>query len=154
MCRWDNENWPIHLPNLDQKLDPYISRWSKFAPILRIFGKMYVKFPQMWEIFFENFVKICYWKKRRPIELPKVRFEKGSFIYQRGENGTLFRGTSPIPHVTWIPSNTLPKVESHWRYWGKTRSRHKQMHTFTSHQTSIIFCTEDLDHQLPSVVLS
>ena len=24
MCRWENENWPIHLPNFDSKLDPYI----------------------------------------------------------------------------------------------------------------------------------
>ena len=24
MCRWENENWPIHLPILDPKLDPYI----------------------------------------------------------------------------------------------------------------------------------
>ena len=51
MCRLENENWPIHLPNLDPKLDPYIYRRSKFAQILRIFCKIYVKLAQIWEIF-------------------------------------------------------------------------------------------------------
>ena len=29
MCRWANENWSIHLPNSDPKLDPCIYRRSK-----------------------------------------------------------------------------------------------------------------------------
>ena len=27
MCHWENENWPIHLPNFDPKLDPHIYWW-------------------------------------------------------------------------------------------------------------------------------
>ena len=32
------------------------------------------------------------------IYLPKMRFEKGSFVYQRNENTTHFRGTTLILH--------------------------------------------------------
>ena len=44
-----------------------------------------------------------YWNRKDiwHIYLPKVRFEKSSFIYQRGENGSRFRNTSPIPHVNY-----------------------------------------------------
>ena len=120
MCRWENENWPIHLPkldsNLDPKLDPYICRRSKLAPILRNLCKMSVKFANIWEIFFENFTKIGYWKKWRPIYLPKFRFEKGSFIYQSGKNGTQFRGTSPIPLVTWVPPSSPGKTSAYEKH--------------------------------------
>ena len=54
--------------------------------------------------------KIGYLKRWRPIYLPKLRFEKGSFIYQRGENWTLFRGTSPIHLVTWVPRGNFNSV--------------------------------------------
>ena len=42
-------------------------------------------------------------------DLLKLRFEKGSFIYMRGENGTLFRGTSPIPVLHFPIDYSLPK---------------------------------------------
>ena len=38
------KNWPIHLPNLDPKLDPYINGDQEFAPILQFVCKIYVKF--------------------------------------------------------------------------------------------------------------
>ena len=31
-CHGENENWPIHLPNFDPKLDPYIYQKSKICP--------------------------------------------------------------------------------------------------------------------------
>ena len=73
--------------------DPYIfqiltQNWThiytknqKFAPILRNLYKIYVKFANILEILFETFSKIGFWKKLRPIDLPKFKFEKGSFIY-------------------------------------------------------------------------
>ena len=85
--------WPIHLPA---------------APILRHFYKIYVKVVQIWEIFSKKSRK-----ELRPIFLPKFRFEKGSFIYQRSENGTLFRGTSQYllspeyPHPLLLLSNVF-----------------------------------------------
>ena len=95
---WElNENLPIHLPNLVPKLDPCIYR--------RSVCKVYVKLAHNFGDLFENFAKIGYW---RSIYLPKFRFdEKGSFIYQKCGNGTLFRGTSPIPLVTWKPPPPL-----------------------------------------------
>ena len=33
-CHEENENWPIYLPNFDQKSDPCLYRKSKFLPIL------------------------------------------------------------------------------------------------------------------------
>ena len=32
MCRWENENWPIHLPDLNPKFDPYIYQGSEICP--------------------------------------------------------------------------------------------------------------------------
>ena len=57
--------------------------------------------PYIYQILTQNWTHT--FTKNQPIDLPKLRFEKGSFIYQRGENGTLFRGTSPIPLSTWVP---------------------------------------------------
>ena len=68
-------------------LDPLYLPAIKFAPNLRFCCKIYVTIGRY---YFENFAKIGYWKKWRPIYLPKFRFEKGSFI-----------STSPIPLVTW-----------------------------------------------------
>ena len=31
MSRWENENWPVHLPTFNPKLDPCISRRSKIT---------------------------------------------------------------------------------------------------------------------------
>ena len=59
------------------------------------------------EIFSKSFAEIGFWKNLRPIDLPKFRFEKGPLIYQRGENGTLFRGTFSIPLVPWVPAHHL-----------------------------------------------
>ena len=86
MCRWENEKWPIHLPNLDR----YIYQKTKICPN---FEKLLLNLPKCWR-FFQKFRENRLLKKNVwPIDLPKLRFEKGSFIYQRGENGTLFRGT-------------------------------------------------------------
>ena len=58
---------------------------------LQTFGRFFRKFC-------ENRLS---WKKLQPIYLPKFSFEKVSFIYLRGETGTLFRSTSLVPLVTW-----------------------------------------------------
>ena len=64
----------------------------------------------MFPKFVLNFRENRLLKKIRPIDLPKLRFEKGSFIYLRGKNGTLFRGTSPIPLSTWVPPSPLGTI--------------------------------------------
>ena len=66
------------------------------SPPLMYFWTL-LNLPTFWDFFSskknENY---AFEKKLRPIDLPKWRFEKGSFIYQRGENGTVFRGTSQV----------------------------------------------------------
>ena len=57
-------------------------------------SKMMIHFGKIWPIYWEGSFILA---KFDPF------IEKGSFIYQRGENGTLFRGTFPIPLVTWVP---------------------------------------------------
>ena len=71
-------------------LDPYIYRRLNLPRIWECFVKFMLNLQTIGRYYFENFAKIGYWKKWRPIYLPKFRFEKGSFI-----------STSPIPLVTW-----------------------------------------------------
>ena len=66
MCLWENENWPIHLLHFDPKLDPYIYQKSKICPDFEIILQNYMLILQD---FFENFAKIGFWKKLRPINL-------------------------------------------------------------------------------------
>ena len=84
MCRWEMKSDPYIYQILTQNWTHIFTKNPKFSPDFAL----------------ENFAKIGFWKKWRHSDLPKWRFEKGSFIYQRGENGTLFRCTSPIPLVT------------------------------------------------------
>ena len=44
MCRWENEKWPIHLPNFDPKLEPYIYQKSKICLENRLLKKNYDPF--------------------------------------------------------------------------------------------------------------
>ena len=98
------------------KTDPYIyqiwtQNWThtftktlKFAPILRFVCK--------------NFAKIGFWKKMRPIDLPKLRFEKGVIHLPEGWEW------DPIPRHTFlhIPNTSFnlstpppgPKCRKYW----------------------------------------
>ena len=70
------------------------------APSHHIFAKFTLILPKIGRFF----SKIRKFPENRPLKkMTKFRFEKGSFIYQRGVIGTLFRSTSPIPLVTWVP---------------------------------------------------
>ena len=96
MCRRENENWPIHLPKFDPKLDPYIDQKSKNC---HDFAENCAKFVLNFLKIFENFAKIGYGRRKKIHWFTQIKVWQGSFIYQRGENGTLFRSTSPIPRA-------------------------------------------------------
>ena len=111
------------------------------VPILRMFGKIHRKFvnivafvkrkemtsdQQFWEVLakfmfifrkclpiFSQFGKK--WQLKRNIShlFTNILVEKGSFIYQRGEDGNHFRGTSPMPQVNY-PVVLLPYNLLHW----------------------------------------
>ena len=68
--------------------NPNIKKLKKLAGNLGFLGFYNFKF-RFWR-FFRKCCENRLLKKIWPIDLPKLRFEKGSFIYLRGENGTLF----------------------------------------------------------------
>ena len=56
MCRWENENWPIHLPNLDPKWTHIFIGDQKCVPILRNLCQIYVRLnlPTFGRFFFSK----------------------------------------------------------------------------------------------------
>ena len=112
MCCWENENWPIHLPNFDPKFDLYLLAIINVRRLCGFFAKFMLG----------DFSKIGYRKELWPIYLPTFRFEMGSFIYHRGvKMGPIFTAHPQYPLSTEYPH---PQPNPHLRIqWGNLPGR-------------------------------